>query len=52
MGWPSPMRPKYIAGPINSLSKARFIPHIGNRVPFGIVKTASTYLCELNLEYN
>jgi len=27
------MSPKYIAGPINSLLKARFIPHMGNRDP-------------------
>lgn len=33
MGCPSPMRPKYIAGPIRSLLKAKFIPHIGNKVP-------------------
>ncbi|KVH99295.1 hypothetical protein Ccrd_022478 [Cynara cardunculus var. scolymus] len=38
------MRPKYIAGPISSRSKARFIPHMGKRVPFGIVITASTNL--------
>jgi hypothetical protein len=38
------MRPKYIAGPMTSRSNARFIPHMGNRVPFGIVRTASTYL--------
>jgi hypothetical protein len=44
MGWPSPMRPKYIAGLMRSLSKARFMPHMGNKVPLGIVMTASTYL--------
>lgn len=44
MGWPSPKSPKYIAGPISSLSKARFMPHIGNKDPFGMVITASTYL--------
>lgn len=38
------MSPKYIAGPISSRSNARFIPHIGNRVPLGTVRTASTYL--------
>lgn len=38
------MRPKYIAGPINSRLNPRFIPHMGKRVPFGIVSTASTYL--------
>jgi hypothetical protein len=38
------MRPKYIAGPMRSLSKARFMPHMGNKVPLGIVMTASTYL--------
>jgi hypothetical protein len=38
------MRPKYIAGPMSSLSKARFMPHMGNKVPFGMVMTASTYL--------
>ena len=27
------MRPKYIAGPINSLLKARFMPHMGKRDP-------------------
>jgi hypothetical protein len=37
-------RPKYIAGPMSSRSNARFIPHIGKRVPFGIVRIASTYL--------
>lgn len=49
IGWPSPMSPKYMAGPISSLSNPRFIPHIGNSVPFGIVITASTYLFELIL---
>lgn len=29
---------------MSSRSNARFIPHIGNRVPFGIVRIASTYL--------
>jgi hypothetical protein len=38
------MRPKYIAGPMRSLSKQRFMPHMGNKVPLGIVMTASTYL--------
>jgi hypothetical protein len=38
------MRPKYMAGPMRSLSKARFMPHMGNKVPLGIVMTASTYL--------
>jgi hypothetical protein len=38
------MSPKYIAGPINSRLNARFIPHMGNRVPLGIVITASTNL--------
>ena len=38
------MRPKYIAGPINSRLKARFMPHMGKRVPFGTVIIASTYL--------
>ncbi|GER45501.1 UDP-glucosyl transferase 71C2, partial [Striga asiatica] len=46
MGWPSPMSPKYMAAPMSSRSKARFIPHIGNKVPLGIVRTASTYLCD------
>jgi hypothetical protein len=41
------MRPKYIAGPINSRLKARFMPHIGKRVPFGIVITASTNLTNI-----
>ncbi len=27
------MRPKYMAGPISSLLNAKFIPHMGNRVP-------------------
>lgn len=44
IGWPSPISPKYIAGPMRSLLNPRFIPHIGNRVPLGIVMTASTYL--------
>ena len=44
IGWPSPMSPKYMAAPMSSLSNARFIPHIGKRVPLGIVRTASTYL--------
>jgi hypothetical protein len=38
------MRPKYIAGLMRSLSKARFMPHMGNKVPLGIVMTTSTYL--------
>jgi hypothetical protein len=38
------MRPKYMAGPIRVLSNARFIPHIGNNVPFGMVITISTNL--------
>ncbi|KAK8547069.1 hypothetical protein V6N13_099813 [Hibiscus sabdariffa] len=38
------MSPKYIAGPISSRSKARFVPHMGKRVPFGTVMIASTYL--------
>jgi hypothetical protein len=29
---------------MSSRSNARFIPHIGKRVPFGIVRIASTYL--------
>lgn len=44
IGWPSPIRPKYMAGPISSRSNARFIPHMGKRVPLGMVRTASTYL--------
>nr|GLL18775.1 hypothetical protein Ccrd_022478 [Ipomoea trifida] len=31
-----------MAGPMRSRSNARFIPHMGNRVPFGIVMIAST----------
>jgi hypothetical protein len=38
------MRPKYIAGPIRDLSNAKFIPHIGNNVFFGMVITISTNL--------
>lgn len=41
-----------MAGPISSRSNARFIPHMGNRVPFGIVMTASTYLREDNIKSN
>ncbi len=33
IGCPSPIRPKYMAGPISVRSNARFIPHIGNSVP-------------------
>lgn len=33
-GWPSPMRPKYMAGPMASRSNARFMPHMGNSVPW------------------
>lgn len=51
IGWPSPMSPKYIAGPISSRSNARFIPHMGNKVPLGIVKTASTYLNKIYKEH-
>lgn len=43
------MRPKYIAGPISSRSNVKFIPHMGNKVPFGIVRTASTYLKKKNI---
>jgi hypothetical protein len=38
------MSPKYIAGPISSRLKAKFIPHIGKSDPLGMVKTASTNL--------
>jgi len=43
------MRPKYIAGPMRSRSKAKFIPHMGNKVPFGMVKIASTYLIRITI---
>jgi len=45
------MRPKYIAGPMSSRSKAKFIPHIGKRVPFGMVMTASTYLIVMPVKH-
>lgn len=45
------MRPKYIAAPISSRSNAKFIPHMGNKVPFGIVRTASTYLKKIALGF-
>lgn len=44
IGCPSPIKPKYIAGPIRFLSKAKFIPHIGKSVFLGMVMTASTNL--------
>jgi len=33
-----------MAGPMRSRSKARFMPHMGKRVPLGMVITAFTYL--------
>ena len=47
-GCPCPIRPKYMAGPMTSRLKVRFIPHIGNREPFGTVITALTYLVFLS----
>ena len=44
IGCPSPIKPKYIAGPMRFLSKAKFIPHIGKSVFLGMVMTASTNL--------
>jgi hypothetical protein len=35
---------------MRSLSKQRFMPHMGNKVPLGIVMTASTYLKEGELD--
>ena len=46
------MRPKYIAGPMRSRSNAKFIPHMGNKVPFGMVRTASTYLVHNDKSHN
>ena len=42
--WLCPMSPKYIAGPMSSRLNARFIPHMGKRVPNGMLMTMSTYL--------
>lgn len=52
IGCPSPISPKYMAGPMSSLSNARFIPHIGNSVLLGMVRTASTYLYKSNINNN
>ncbi|THU54005.1 hypothetical protein C4D60_Mb10t20400 [Musa balbisiana] len=48
MGWPSPISPKYIAQPMSSRSKARFIPHIGNRLPLGICLVPGVPLSRLD----
>ena len=33
MGWPSPIKPKYSAGPMSLRLNARFMPHMGKSVP-------------------
>lgn len=39
MGCPSPIRPKYMAGPIRSRLNAKFIPHMGKRVPCKVYRS-------------